>query len=594
MDKTKPAGTTRKPQIRIRFPLGFKLVVIVTPIVMGSIAAVVLLMWLMVRSEFVQNNENINFVINNRAAAGIEERFYSIRSEALLLLDMTSAVEENPSGAVQIRNIFFERNPHIAAVIVPGVREITSQQFFRNNEISHDTLITWLAGETDSVNRARSNDPVIVNASPVFGINLLALFYPWQSTGSEDAVVVLFSPQNLLEITATGISSTLVVTGDGGILISQDFSQVLAGNSISNSSIIEAMEKDTGETVRLSYSEAGNRFLAAGRKLSSADVMVFTILDYSLITRQISEVSRSNLLISVAVMFLTILVTWFFSKSITNPLKKLIAAAEHIEVGEFDIELKPNSRDELGLLTERFNDMGKGLSKLEETRELAGRYNNQMVSRKFILKDSNLEGENLHAVVLYVNLLSFQLIAKEHNAKETLILLNRYISQVTECVERYDGIIDKIMGSRIIALWGVPGPNEDTAEDVMNSLHAALMMRSIISKLNARNTAGKAKYIMACGIHTGTVLAGNMGVSPYDVYTVTGAAVDAAVRCAEMCIPARTDIVISAAVRDLADNSILAKELTLPQQYHNEFSVYGLKNLVSDEEQKEPTRTGSK
>lgn len=575
--------TIRKPRKLLRFSLGIKLVLIVTLILLGSIWTVTFLMGLMVSSEFVQNTENVNFIINDRAAAGIEERLNSIRSEALLLLDMSSTVGDNVSLNWQLKNIFFERNPAIAAIIIPGKKELINQQFFNTNEISNEKLTAWLAEKTIPIERAKKNDPVIMNASPVFRINLLALFYPWQGTGFEDAVVVFFSPQNLLEITATGTSSTLVVNGDGDLLVSQDFSQLLTGENISNSAITRALEKDPGETVRISYSEAGNRFLAAGRRISSADAMVFSVLDYSLITRQITAVSRRNILLSVTVMFLAVLITWFFSKSITNPLKKLIAAAGRIELGEFDIVLEPKSHDELGLLTERFNNMGKGLSKWEEKKELAGRQNNQMITRKFMLKDENFKGENLQAVVLFVDLVSFMDIAGKNNAKEALFLLNSHISQMTECVEKQGGVVDKIMGSSLFALWGIPVSKGDFTEEVMNSIHAALMMRNVISKRNSRKSQDSPMFRMACGIHTGIVLAGSMGVTNYSSYTVTGETVNNAAKCGEISAQTGTDIVISKEIRDLTGNRILAEELTLPRQYAEGFSVFGLSDLAPAE-----------
>ena len=569
-----------KPKRQVRFPLSIKFTLIVTLILLGSIVIITSIMGFMVRSEFVRNTDDSNFSINSRAAAGVEERLSNVRSEAFLLLDMSAAAGDNISLAWQIRNIFFERNPYIAAVVIPGVQEIINQQFFDNNEISHDKLTSWLAGETDPITHAQSNDPVILNASPAFGINLLALFYPWQNRGYEDACVVFFSPQNLLEITSAGPSSTLVVNSAGDILISQDFSQILSGVNILDSPLMQPLEKNSGETVRFSYSDGGNRFLAAGQRISFADAAVFSILDYSLITGQITNVSRRNIILAVTILFFAIIITWFFSKNVTNPLKKLIAAAGRIELGEFNLDLKSKSWDELGVLTERFIDMGKGLSSWEETRDLAGRYNSQMITRKFILKEVNLEGENLQAVVLSVDLVSFpemaektdaeKIEAKKNKAKEALSFLNLFISQITECVEATGGVIDKIMGNRIIALWGIPVSQEDITADIMNSLRSALKMRDIIGKLNSKEeNAGQVPFKMACGIHTGTVLAGSMGISHYRVYTVAGTVVNEAIKYGENSVLAETDIVISKAVRDLAGNRILAEELTIPKRYRD-------------------------
>ena len=576
-------GTDAKPRTLVRFPLGIKLVLIVTAILLGAMWTITALMGLMVNSDFVQNTEDINFTLNNRAAAGIEEGLYRTRAEALLLLEINSAVSDNLFTSWQVRNIFFERNPNIAAVIIPGSQELINRQFFDNNEISHTVLTAWLAGETDAIERARKNDPVILNASPVFGINLLALFYPWQSAGFEDVFVVFFSPQNLLEITAAGSSSTLLVNGNGDILVSHDFNQVLSGANISDNPLGSAFERESGDTVRVSYTEAGNRFLAAGRRIYFADAAVFSILDYSHIVRQITAITRRNIFLSITVMFIAVLATWFYSKTITTPLKNLIAAARRIELGEFDLPLKPKSWDELGVLTERFLDMGKGLSRWEGTRDLAGRYNSQMITRKFILGEVNLAGEKLEAVILYAELTSFQDISEKLNANEALPLLNTFISQLTQCVEETGGVIDKIMGSKIIALWGVPALQNDIATEVMNSIISTLKLRDTIAKYNSdRESPDAPIFTMSCGIHTGRVFAGSIGIQHYSVYTVAGDVVNTAVSNGEIGIQAEIDIVLSQEARSMAAGRILAEKVPSPRQSKNKPNVFGLINLTPD------------
>ena len=197
----KGKDAVKKPWLELRIPFSFKLTIIVTLILLGSIWIITTLMGLMVSSEFIRTAEDTNFAINSRAASGFEERLYKIRSEGLLLLETCDAVKDNSFMATQTRNIFFERNPYIAAVIVPGDMAIINQPFLAHSEIPQENLSVWLEGETSSTGRANLGDSVIRNATPAFGINLLVLFYPWQNSGHEESVAIFFSPQNLSEFT---------------------------------------------------------------------------------------------------------------------------------------------------------------------------------------------------------------------------------------------------------------------------------------------------------------------------------------------------------------------------------------------------------
>lgn len=597
--KTTVVNVLKKIKKEMRIPFGLKLTFIVTLILLGSIWIITALMALLVRSEFIRTTEETNFAINSRAAAGTEERLYKIRSEGLLLLDMSAAAENSSSMTTQIRNIFFERNPYIGAVIVPGGKEIINRSFFTNNEIPQDAINAWLVKESDTIERAKAGEPVLRNATPALGIYLLALFYPWQNSGYEEAAVIFFSPQNLLEITGSGSNTTVVVNEEGDVLISPDYNQVLGGENISTNALFEALWKDLGESVRLSYTVDGNRYVGAGHRVSLANAAVFTSLEYSIITEQITAATRRNILLSVTVMFLTILVTWYYSRIVTGPLKKLMAAAGQIEKGEFNPVLKIESRDELGALADRFIAMGQGLSRWENARNLVGRYNNQEITDRAMNGKLALKGEYFKAVVLSVDMASFYTVP-ENNASENNVTgasetkpeaaelsldhLNFLVSAVADNVEKTGGVVDSITGARLIALWGVPLSSGDIAAELMNSLQSILMLRNQLWELNTdQESKGKPLYKVHCGIHTGEVLAGRIGSSRYSQYTVAGKTIDGAVKAGEACEHAKIDIVITKDARDLVKNLIIAEKIDHPKGYDSSLQFFGLVNLVPAE-----------
>ena len=564
----------RKPG-GIQLPLGVKLILIVTIILLGSIYTVIFLMNLMVSSEFVRTAGNTNSTVNSRAAAGVEERIYKIRADALLLMDIYDGLRDNDPMARQIKNAFFERNPYYAGIIIPGRREILNEPFLSNNEIPPDALNSWISNETAAIENVSSGDPQLKNASPELGINLLALLYPWQDAGKEETVVVFFSPQSLMEITSAGSSFTFITNGEGEILISPDFGQVFSGANIAKNALFEALQRVQGDSISLSFSEGGNRFVGAGQKISIADIAVFSTMEYSVINEQVIMVTRRNILLSITVLFLTILVTWFFSKSITTPVKKLITAVGRIESGDFNTGLEPKSRDELGKLTGRFKEMGQELGQLQERSTLAGRYNYQKITDKLKTGELKLEGEYINAVILSAEFTSFDEISAGIEAVESLELLNMFIRTFTECIEKAGGIIDKIMGNRLIAFWGIPSPSSEPLNDVLDSLRSVLSMRAKLWDLNTeRQTQGKTHIRMSCGIHAGKLLSGAVGTGSSRVYTVTGTAIDGASRCADACDSVKTDILITQAVRDLAESRIIAEEVSVSSSVY-----FGFVNL---------------
>jgi signal transduction histidine kinase len=88
------------------------------------------------------------------------------------------------------------------------------------------------------------------------------------------------------------------------------------------------------------------------------------------LTAQMKVSSFNRLLATGGVLFFSIIVSLLLMLEFTRPVGKLVAAAQRVAAGEFDVVLPVNRRDELGHLMTVFNDMVKGL---RERRELEAR-----------------------------------------------------------------------------------------------------------------------------------------------------------------------------------------------------------------------------
>jgi adenylate cyclase len=539
-------------------------------------------MSLVVTNGFAKSAEDSNFAINARAASGVEERLYRIRSQALSFLDMTAAIGEDRDMLSQLRNIFFERNPNIAEIYIPGAEEIVNRQFFVNNEIDNSALDAWIRGEAESMERASGGETVIRNVTPVLRTNLLALFYPWQERGIKEAVVVFFSPDNIAEITGTGSNTTVLVNDKGDVLVHPDFGMVLSGANISENPLFDALWKSSGSNVRLDYEEANTRFIGAAHRVSLGEAAIFSFQEYSLITGQISDVTRRNILLSISAMFVAVLITWFFSGTVTTPIKKLMDAAGRIELGEFDLaEITSKSGDELGLLTRRFVHMGKGLIEWEESKDLIGRFNKPPLMEKLRRGEIVLDGERLEAVVLHAALTSFNELSLDVEPAESLSLLNSFFAKMIASVEKTGGSVDRIYGDKLIAVWGIPYSSGELADNVMDCLRSALMMRAAIWELNSDRTEKDLPlFRLGCGIHTGNVLAGRMGAYGVCDYSISGETIDLSAGVQALSVPVDTDILISEKIQDLVSARILSEELTPMISNKKTLRVFGLVNLT--------------
>lgn len=79
--------------------------------------------------------------------------------------------------------------------------------------------------------------------------------------------------------------------------------------------------------------------------------------------QELDDIRMQSLLTLIIVIILSFFGVALIARSIVRPIKKLIRGAEYIGKGNFDFQIEVSAKDEIGKLTERFNEM---VSKLEE------------------------------------------------------------------------------------------------------------------------------------------------------------------------------------------------------------------------------------
>ncbi len=139
-----------------------------------------------------------------------------------------------------------------------------------------------------------------------------------------------------------------------------------------------------------------------------------------------------------------------------------------------------------------------------------------------------LGGEERVLTILFSDIAGFTSISEKMEPNELVLLLNEYLTEMTDIVLNQGGIIDKFIGDAILAEFGAPIPMINHAESAVNS---ALFMHKKLFELNDKWKKKNYPQIKCrIGINTGNVILGNMGSNQVFDYTVIGDHVNLASR----------------------------------------------------------------
>jgi adenylate cyclase len=307
--------------------------------------------------------------------------------------------------------------------------------------------------------------------------------------------------------------------------------------------------------------ENGTRFFGAFQKLNNG-CAVITNIPYDVVFEGLAATTRRNIYLAGTVMLVAILFIWFFSKTISSPLRQLTDAVGRIEEGEFELSLKAKSWDEVGVLTERFISMGRGLAERERLKNSFGRFTNTKIAEQAMKGELTLGGELKQATIFFWDIRSFTAMSEKLEPNEVVEFLNNYMTRMVDCITKTGGVVDKFMGDAIMAVWGAPISTGSPADDALNSVRAALMMRTALLEFN-EDCGGEKNPIIrtGCGINTGAVVAGQIGSSERMEYTVIGDAVNLASRTESLNKPLGTDILITENTWRLIAKHLLTEEM---------------------------------
>jgi adenylate cyclase len=190
-----------------------------------------------------------------------------------------------------------------------------------------------------------------------------------------------------------------------------------------------------------------------------------------------------------------------------------------------------------------------------------------------------MRAEEVEVTVLFCDMAGFTARTENMEPHDVLVLLNRCFSRMTEVVQEQGGTVDKYIGDCLMAVFGAPFPQPDHPK---RAALAALGVRDAIRQINAEGDQVEVGFRM--GMHSGRVVAGDVGHVTRRNWTVLGPTVNLASRI-ESSVAQPGQIVLTGGTRAGLNDEFelrLIENVRPPKGITREFQAYELLGVRGD------------
>ncbi|MBV8930076.1 MAG: adenylate/guanylate cyclase domain-containing protein, partial [Mycobacteriaceae bacterium] len=239
--------------------------------------------------------------------------------------------------------------------------------------------------------------------------------------------------------------------------------------------------------------------------------------------------TRTVVLSSTGIIFVVCLAAMFLAQVFVRPIRRLEAGAQRITGGDYDVSIPVESRDEIGDLTQTFNEMSRNLAIKDELLTEQRRENQRLllslmpeqVAERYRQGEEIIAQDHQDVTVIFADIVGLDHLQAELNSQESLALVNEIVRQIDAAADDLGVERVRTVHNGYLASCGLNVPRLD---NVRRTVDFALECQRIIDRFNSET--GHSLGLRA-GIDTGRVSSGLIGRSSI-VYDMWGAAVNLA------------------------------------------------------------------
>jgi adenylate cyclase len=417
-------------------------------------------------------------------------------------------------------------------------RNVYNYNYLEKVAINESEVLAVIQRNQTQFIRSFDGASVLLNTSPGFEEPTICISIPPQEESVEKYVlVIMVKLQMILDaFNKSEINETFMVDGNGVVIAHPKKEFVLSAKNLSDMPIVRSMLSSQVSNGQTRFSLDDKKYLGSYQrlKLKFSNIGILSTVLEEKAFESVYDIQEKNIYIMLISLCSAMIIVLLFAKTISKPVMKLLEETIKIARGDFQVNIKSTTNDEVGLLSDYFVNMAKGLEEREKVKSILGSMIDPVVVGE-AMKDlvALKRGSEKVITAFFSDVAGFSTISEQLSSVDLASLLNEYLSAMTTILQKREGVLDKYIGDAIVGIFGAP---VDVENHHLKACHASLEMIVKLKDLKEywvrENLYSREAQEMdiRIGLNTGLAKVGFMGTDSMGSFTMMGDTVNLAAR----------------------------------------------------------------
>ena len=342
-----------------------------------------------------------------------------------------------------------------------------------------------------------------------------------------DVDIALASRNLMTDFPVLEGGDNILVDANAVVLLHPDKEMIGSNIAVTGEELYKQLSEDIKQT-EIQYKQYLGNYLNEKRylgfyRVNGAPICFVLSVPAKTVLKPLNQLTLQMAALNISLIMALLLLLVVVTRRISRPIIDLMNSAVQVtEEGPYRDSIEVKSRDEIGQLTEAFNEMMEGLRQRDFIRDTFGRYVTKEVVEELLDTSDGLKlgGEIREVTIMLSDLRGFTPLCENLNPDQVIEVLNRYLSRMSKIIGQYKGTINEFIGDAILTFFGAPIKYGDSPA---RAVACALAMQLAMEEINRENSdKGLPPLSMGIGINTGEVIVGNIGSKERAKYGVVG------------------------------------------------------------------------